>query len=327
MLLRTNEPQTERVVPSMLHSESATRMTLTQAAANGRLYAVLDACDAPQIPPKMIELGDDQAVSLYLGMAEEEYWGFAPYLARMDVPMLEWIETRLAGEPWGVFIEAQEDLNAVRKHLHHFLIVNDPQDEEMYFRFYDPRVLRKYLPTCTPRELRQFFGTLDAFLVPDSENPNAVLRMRRRADAVSLPPTVTPIGQRVRIREEQMRAFSEEAERAFEARLLEHLREHHAEETEGLPDDLLLEMARTGISRARNYGMTWESNLTAYVGLMFAIAPNFDRHPRIQFLLNSTHIEPEKKLEAVIRQTPETAWRQARQQYHAGAWFAAARGY
>ena len=35
----------------------------------------------------------------------------------------------------------------------------------LYFRWYDPRVLREYLPTCNAEELRTIFGSIDAFIV------------------------------------------------------------------------------------------------------------------------------------------------------------------
>jgi hypothetical protein len=33
----------------------------------------------------------------------------------------------------------------------------------MLFRYYDPRVLRVYLPTCVTSELRTVFGPIDCF--------------------------------------------------------------------------------------------------------------------------------------------------------------------
>lgn len=33
------------------------------------------------------------------------------------------------------------------------------------FRYYDPRVLRVYLPTCRPDELRTVFGPIRSYLV------------------------------------------------------------------------------------------------------------------------------------------------------------------
>jgi hypothetical protein len=39
----------------------------------------------------------------------------------------------------------------------------------MLFRYYDPRVLRSYLPTCTPEELAQVFGPIHSFVMESAE--------------------------------------------------------------------------------------------------------------------------------------------------------------
>ena len=56
----------------------------------------------------------------------------------------------------------------MRKHRR-FLLVKAEDGEELYFRSYDPRVLRVFVPTCTPEEARTFFGPIRAFLVEANE--------------------------------------------------------------------------------------------------------------------------------------------------------------
>jgi len=48
----------------------------------------------------------------------------------------------------------------------------------MTFRFYDPRVISKYLPTCTPEELEIFFGKIDTFFA-ESEGGDKLLSFSR----------------------------------------------------------------------------------------------------------------------------------------------------
>ena len=53
--------------------------------------------------------------------------------------------------------------------------LEDEKDEkEVYFRFYDPRVLRTFLPTCTPEETTEFFGPVRSYLV-EAEEPETLL--------------------------------------------------------------------------------------------------------------------------------------------------------
>ena len=108
-----------------------------------------------------------------------------------------------------------------------------------------------------------------------------------------------------------MQVFQDAADRAFVGRVVEHLRNHHAQDVRGLADDILGERARTGIARARQYGLSWERNLMAFVGLMFAIAPRFDEHEPIRRLLEDEAVVPNLRLDRVVRLTSEAVWREA----------------
>jgi hypothetical protein len=68
----------------------------------------------------------------------------------------------------------------VRQHLRKFLIVELEPGGTAFFRFYDPRVLRLFLPTCREDEWTTFFGPIDAFLVARADDL-ALLRYRRTA--------------------------------------------------------------------------------------------------------------------------------------------------
>jgi Domain of unknown function (DUF4123) len=146
---------------------------LREHAAVGRLYAVIDACDTPSVPEKARELGETRAVSLYRGSADEQYWAFAPYLFVVDGELLDWIVADLWTDPWGIFAVADGDLEAVRRHFRRFLLVQAPDGDQWYFRFYDPRVLPIFLPECTAEEIAELFGGLAAFVVPRSSSPVA----------------------------------------------------------------------------------------------------------------------------------------------------------
>jgi hypothetical protein len=155
---------------AQMKSRDGSLKDLRKMSAEGRLWAILDACDEPSVPPKVTELGPERAVSLYRGQAEHEQWAIAPYVARVDEALLDWIVKTLWEKPWGVFAVAECDLNSLRRHLRRFLIVENPDSETMYFRYYDPRILAVFLPTCTREELKTFFGPLKAFAVVEPES-------------------------------------------------------------------------------------------------------------------------------------------------------------
>jgi hypothetical protein len=49
-------------------------------------------------------------------------------------------------------------------------MVRDPAGKRLMFRYYDPRVLRVYLPTCTAAELRAIFGLVERFWMEDEQS-------------------------------------------------------------------------------------------------------------------------------------------------------------
>lgn len=66
------------------------------------------------------------------------------------------------GRAWGVALRTRAP-DGLRHHLRHFLVVRDPQARRLVFRYYDPRVLRVFLPTCLPAEVNHFFGPVDSW--------------------------------------------------------------------------------------------------------------------------------------------------------------------
>ena len=148
---------------SLVSTETVPLSDLQKLASQRQLYAILDACDVPGVPPKVKELGEENGVSLYRGEAEEDYWAIAPYLVRVDPLLLDWIVTTLWEQPWGVFVVAEADLEALRTHFRKFLTVQMPDGERVYFRFYDPRVIQQFLPTCNDAELGEFFGSVQKY--------------------------------------------------------------------------------------------------------------------------------------------------------------------
>jgi hypothetical protein len=64
------------------------------------------------------------------------------------------------GQAWGIFVQSDASLQALRKHLRTFLRVKDETGRYLLFRYYDPRVLSIYLPTCLAGEVKTIFGSL-----------------------------------------------------------------------------------------------------------------------------------------------------------------------
>jgi Domain of unknown function (DUF4123) len=73
-------------------------------------------------------------------------------------------------DAWGILLTSQDPIERVRRHLRTLLRVRDETGRFLLFRFYDPRVLTVYLPTCTSVELQLFFGSvITSFFAPSTD--------------------------------------------------------------------------------------------------------------------------------------------------------------
>ncbi len=52
--------------------------------------------------------------------------------------------------------------------------MRDTRGRILVFRFYDPRVLRAYLPTCTAEEIAQFFGPISHFAAESADGRQVI---------------------------------------------------------------------------------------------------------------------------------------------------------
>jgi hypothetical protein len=102
---------------------------------------------------------------LYSGPLTPELEIAAPYLVQLDHGYRDTHQfiQRAWGNSWGVFLRSDTSLKKLRRHLREFLVVRDERGNRLAFRYYDPRVLRVYLPTCTRSELRTVFGPIECF--------------------------------------------------------------------------------------------------------------------------------------------------------------------
>jgi hypothetical protein len=121
-----------------------------------------------------------QKCCLYGGHLPWQLEMTAPYLVQLerDDPFNQNLFDRGWGNSWGVFLRTETGIEQLRRHLRGFLRVSDEAGKRLIFRYYDPRVLRVYLPTCLSAEIEQVFGPVSAYLM-EGEHPGEVIEFRR----------------------------------------------------------------------------------------------------------------------------------------------------
>ena len=131
------------------------------------LYAILDSTRSPRILGLLRE-SVEYSRSLYEGDEGDALWEAAPYIVDLSDKrsrLVKALVTEGLVRRWGIFVVSKRPFKDVRRHFRRFLMVQDEAAERMYFRFYDPVVLRAFLPTCTLVQANEFFQEVEAFLV------------------------------------------------------------------------------------------------------------------------------------------------------------------
>jgi len=156
----------------------------TLSETQEQLYAVLDGASIPNLLALLSEHGVFN-VCLLPGELDPELAQAAPYLAQLDAqsPLAYLFLTRGLGNHWGILAVSSADFRTLRMHFRKLLSVWDPDGKPLFFRYYDPRVLRVYLPTCNGGELRTLFGPVTGYYA-EAETANKLLRITLGADGL-----------------------------------------------------------------------------------------------------------------------------------------------
>ncbi|EHR70506.1 hypothetical protein BurJ1DRAFT_1639 [Burkholderiales bacterium JOSHI_001] len=139
------------------------RRRLWQEAEGKHAFAILDGAQNPQLLDWLYAPQAPQFECLFAGELEPDMAEVAPYLVHL-LPQTPFAD-QLLGANWspnfGLLLTSGAELPRVWRHLRQHTMIYGPDLEPLYFRFYDPRVLRGFLPGCNPQQLQGFFGCVD----------------------------------------------------------------------------------------------------------------------------------------------------------------------
>ena len=253
---------------------------------------------------------------LYSGPIAPELEMAAPYLLQLECnnPETRRLIELSWGNSWGVFLRSGTSLHKLRRHLREFLIVRDPQGRRMAFRYYDPRVLRTYLPTCVSEELQTFFGPLECFWTEAKNDPDYMLEFRSEGGTLvknthSLTPkrgslstdaqlseTRVPLDRTVvrerppeemiraqaprnlplTIRPVQMAQFEREEQLKFEDWMAGHLKRFFPAQCARMGGKTVRRVIDSEIAKAKAYGITTRREVCKYIDLVFTFGKDFE---------------------------------------------------
>ena len=174
--------------PAQAESSSPGLAEIVFSATDAPVFAVLDGASVPKLLKSLLEYKPEYCC-LYPGELKPDMAAVAPYLVRLEAGK-EFTDLVLKegwGAHWGMFIVSTSDMRTLRDHFREFHKVELPDQRTVIFRYYDPRVLRIFLPVCNEAELGQFFGPVRSFIV-EGEAPETGLRFAFSGQALKAEP-------------------------------------------------------------------------------------------------------------------------------------------
>jgi hypothetical protein len=146
------------------------------------IYAVLDGARDPRVRGWVFDTRAP-AWCLWRGRLPEAAQDVAPYLLRLDHAAAERFFRAAWQNAWGILLASDASVRELRRHLRRFLRVRTEEGKVLLFRYYDPRVLRVFLPSLAAADAADFFGPVEAFAA-EADEPGAFHVFRRSAGAV-----------------------------------------------------------------------------------------------------------------------------------------------
>ena len=163
-------------------------------------YLLLDAaqCGIETIEGVMDLSKDKHHDSLYeFNITSNHLKNVAPYIFESNDEIVSHYLELGWGKAWGLQLTTTASFDEIRKHFRKFLKVLTEDNKKVYFRFYDPVVLRIFLPTCSLQQLKDFFGPVEEFICEDEDPQFALIftfeknkLVSKRVNAITIFPSV-----------------------------------------------------------------------------------------------------------------------------------------
>lgn len=125
---------------------------------DNKVYAVIDGASCPELRYKIYDW-EPISECLWSGHLEPDVEETAPYLVLLQYEHVftDWLIQNGWGRHWNIFVTSKADFRTFRTQMKKLQLVRSPEGKTLLFRFYDPRVLSIFLPTCDSEQLEEMF--------------------------------------------------------------------------------------------------------------------------------------------------------------------------
>lgn len=261
------------------------------------VYAVLDGARHPRVRG-LINQSRAPAWCLYRGPISPDLEDAAPWLVRLALgtPHTDELFARGWFDSWGIVLSSAAPSRELRRHLRRFLLTKTLDGRTLAFRYYDPRVCRVWLPSCTREEYGDVLGPLGALVTPGADGQTQVFTRQG--------PTPARRNALMVLREEQLNALRAVPEQAFVERMAAELARRFPGRVLALPHEVRIERVQEALSRGRSHGLSSERDLARFIQLSCALGFAWDapEHAFLEVALRDVSLgTPSTRLEHAMR--------------------------
>jgi|GEM_PF-467587 len=254
------------------------------------IFAILDGARDKKIEA-LVRKGALKSSCLYEGKLSYAMAIVAPYIVELERGHAQThaILSQGWGNSWGVFAVTYPPTSmlSVRRNCRKIAKVKSPEGKTLIFRYYDPRVLRVYLPNSNRQEAQKVFGPTTAFIVESAQGATlhrfcqteqGVADVQENKEAskrvVEHQPTDVHINQTfersddLKISPQQIAAFEKIRLTAFTKDMVAHLKNTFTHQVQQFSDDqALFSWTSQNIYHALEIGFETEQEICRYLNV------------------------------------------------------------
>ena len=137
-----------------------------------KTYVILDGAVTDKVSFNVNHIFSINSLSLYLGKDTENLEEVAPYLVELSETnkFTNWVLDGY-GNGYSLFFHSTYDLTTIHSVLSPLTkIIDEETGDNVFVRFYDPRVFQKYLKIQTKEQCEALFSIIPIFLYENYDN-------------------------------------------------------------------------------------------------------------------------------------------------------------
>ena len=237
------------------------------------LFAILDSARDERILV-LLQESVEEFRSLYEGTQGQALAEVAPYLVALpkDSRLLEALVEEGWGHSWGVYLTCSLPFQELRRHFRKLLMVKaEGFERRLYFRCYDPRVLRPLLEMYHPSQKAMLFGDVERYLLEGKDQEVLCLKPEVGTGVNADTP------DEILIEKRQLDLLGDELMATFVSRVSQRIRQDFQNEAlvRGMEPSSLEQFVRSRVDDARNHGVVQVLDVEYFITCCVVLGPDF----------------------------------------------------